>query len=201
VVKGFFKPLPTFLAALTSFKVDSKNMNNQKLDSDLIQKILQQDRSAQFQLFELTKRMLYSICYRILVDEEEAHDVLQDAYVEIFQNIKKLEHPEALISWMKTITVRKAISQSKKRIRFETIESIEHETTEDFDSWFDGEVLDQAIQSLPDGARAVFLLVSVEGYSHKDSAKLLNISESTSKSQLHYAKSLLKTRINKLLQA
>lgn len=176
-------------------------MSNQKLDSNLIQKILQQDRSAQFQLFELTKGMLYSICYRILVDEDEANDVLQDAYVEIFQNIKKLEHPEALISWMKTITIRSAIRQSKKRIRFETIENVEHETTEDFDSWFDAEVLDQAIQSLPDGARAVFLLISVEGYSHKESAGLLNISESTSKSQLHYAKSLLKTRITKLLQA
>lgn len=176
-------------------------MSNQKLDSNLIQKVLRQDRSAQFQLFELTKGMLYSICYRILVDEDEANDVLQDAYVEIFQNIKKLEHPEALISWMKTITIRKAIRQSKKRIRFEKIENIENETTEDFDSWFDAEVLDQAIQSLPDGARAVFLLISVEGYSHKESAILLNISESTSKSQLHYAKSLLKTRITKLLQA
>jgi RNA polymerase sigma-70 factor (ECF subfamily) len=176
-------------------------MSNQKLDSNLIQKVLRQDRSAQFQLFELTKGMLYSICYRILVDEDEANDVLQDAYVEIFQNIKKLEHPEALISWMKTITIRSAIRQSKKRIRFETIENVEYETTEDFDSWFDAEVLDLAIQSLPDGARAVFLLISVEGYSHKESAILLNISESTSKSQLHYAKSLLKTRITKLLQA
>jgi RNA polymerase sigma-70 factor (ECF subfamily) len=176
-------------------------MSNQKLDSNLIQKVLLQDRSAQFQLFELTKGMLYSTCYRILVDEDEANDVLQDAYVEIFQNIKKLKHPEALISWMKTITIRKAIQQSKKRIRFETIENIENETTEDFDSWFDADVLDQAIQSLPDGARAVFLLISVEGYSHKESAILLNISESTSKSQLHYAKSLLKTRITKLLQA
>ncbi|MEN2283597.1 sigma-70 family RNA polymerase sigma factor [Algoriphagus sp. SE2] len=176
-------------------------MSIQKLDSDLIQKVLKQDRSAQFQLFELTKRMLYSVCYRILVDEDEANDVLQDAYVEIFQSLKNLNHPEALISWMKTITIRKAIRQSKKRIRFETIENIENETTEDFDSWFDADVLDQAIQSLPDGARAVFLLISVEGYSHKESAKLLSISESTSKSQLHYAKSLLKARITKLLQA
>ena len=176
-------------------------MNIQKLDSDLIQKVLRQDRSAQFQLFELTKRMLYSICYRILIDEDEANDVLQDAYDEIFQNLKKLKHPEALISWMKTITIRKAIKQNKKRIKFETIEGIENEVSNDFDSWFDSEVLDQAIQSLPAGARTVFLLISVEGYSHKESAKILSISESTSKSQLHYAKSLLKTRITKLLQA
>lgn len=84
-------------------------MSNQKLDSDLIKKVIQQDSSAQFQLFELTKKMLYSICYRILLDEDEANDVLQDAYVEIFQNIKKLDHPEALTSLMKTITIRNAI--------------------------------------------------------------------------------------------
>lgn len=176
-------------------------MGIQKLNSELINKVIQQDRSAQFQLFELTKNMLYSICYRVLANEEEANDVLQDSYVEIFQNIRKLEHPEALISWMKTITIRKAIKESKKRIHFSPIEDHSPATTENFDSWFDAEVLDQAIQSLPDGARTVFVLVGVEGYSHQETAKLLGISTNTSKSQLHYAKALLKTRITKLLQA
>lgn len=176
-------------------------MGIQKLNSELINKVIQQDRSAQFQLFELTKSMLYSICYRVLANEEEANDVLQDAYVEVFQNIRKLQHPQALISWMKTITIRKAIKESKKQIHFTPIEDHSPATTENFDAWFDAEVLDQAIQSLPDGARTVFVLVAIEGYSHQESAKLLGISESTSKSQLHYAKTLLKSRIAKLLQA
>ncbi|MBN3584521.1 RNA polymerase sigma factor [Algoriphagus aestuarii] len=176
-------------------------MSIHKIDSNLVNRVIRQERSAQFQLFELTKGMLFSICYRVLGNEDEANDVLQDAYVEIFQNIRKLEHPEALTAWMKTITIRKAILQNKKRIHFEKIEENESETTEDFDAWFDAELLDQAIESLPNGARAVFLLVSVEGYSHQESAQLLGISESTSKSQLHYAKTLLKKRITKLLQA
>ncbi|WP_192346512.1 RNA polymerase sigma factor [Algoriphagus sp. Y33] len=175
-------------------------MNVQKLDSNLISKVLRGDRSAQFQLFEQTKGMLYTTCYRIVNDEDEANDVLQDSYVEIFQKINALKHPEALIGWMKTITVRKAILQSKKKIHFEPIENVEMESNEAFDSWFDAEMLDQAILSLPAGARAVFLLLSVEGYSHKESAEMLGISESTSKSQLHYAKALLKKRITKLLQ-
>jgi RNA polymerase sigma-70 factor (ECF subfamily) len=173
----------------------------QKLDSDLITNLLKGDRSAQFQLFELTKGMLYSTCFRIVNDEDEANDVLQDAYVEIFQKLHTLKHTEALLAWMKTITVRKAILQSKKKIYFTPIEDAELEGSDDFDSWFDAEMLDQAIQSLPDGARAIFLLISVEGYSHREAATLLNVSESTSKSQLHYAKSLLKKRITKLLQA
>lgn len=176
-------------------------MSVQKLDADLLSRVIKNDRSAQFRLFELTKGMLYSICFRVLNDEDEANDVLQDSYVEIFQKIRTLSHPEALLSWMKTITIRKAINQNKKRIHFESLDNIHPETTDDFDAWFDAEVLDQAIQSLPDGARAVFLLTTVEGYPHKDASELLGISESTSKSQLHYAKTLLKKRITKLLQA
>jgi len=176
-------------------------MISQKLDTDLISKLLKGDRSAQFQLFEMTKGMLFSICYRVTNDEDEANDVLQDSYVEIFQKMHTLNHPEALIAWMKTITIRKAILQSRKKIHFEPIEEVEMESNEKFDSWFDAEMLDQAIRSLPNGARAVFLMIEVEGYSHKEAAELLGISESTSKSQLHYAKSLLKKRITKLLQA
>lgn len=176
-------------------------MISQKLDKTLISNVLRGERSAQFQLFELTKGMLYSVCYRVTNDEDEANDVLQDSYVEIFQKIHTLKHPEALIGWMKTITIRKAILQSKRKIRFEPIEDAEMESSEEFDSWFDAEMLDRAIQSLPAGARAVFLLLSIEGYSHREAADMLGISENTSKSQLNYAKTLLKKRITKLLQA
>ena len=156
---------------------------------------------AQFRLFELTSGMLYSTCFRIINDEDEANDVLQDAYVEIFQKLHTLKHPEALLGWMKTITVRKAIQQNKRKIHFEEIDERNVGPNEEFDAWFDAEMLDQAIQSLPHGARAVFLLLAVEGYSHKESGEMLGISESTSKSQLNYAKTLLKKRITKLLQA
>jgi len=176
-------------------------MSQQKISTHLISQVILNDEKAQFQLFELTKRMVYSIAYRVLNDEDEAHDVLQDTFVEVFQKIRKLDRPEALISWMKTITVRKAVYQSKKRLRFEPLLHAENESSDDFDAWFDAELLDQAIRSLPDGARAVFVLVAVEGFPHKECAELLGVSESTSKSQLNYAKSLLKTRITKLLQA
>jgi len=176
-------------------------MDTQKLDIHLITKVVRGDRASQFQLFELTKGMLYSTCYRIINDEDEANDALQDAYVEIFQQIHKLKNQEALISWMKTITIRKAILQSKRKIHFEPIEELASNHTDNFDAWFDAEMLDQAVGSLPNGARAVFLLISVEGYSHREASQLLGISESTSKSQLNYAKTLLKRRITKLLQA
>ncbi len=176
-------------------------MSQIQTDQELIEKVISNDRKAQFQLFELTKRLVYSLAFRILNDEDDAQDVLQDTYVEVFQQIKKLSHPDALISWMKTITMRKAIQKSKKQIRFEPLDGVPDESHDELNSWFDAELLDQAIRSLPAGSRAVFMLVAVEGYPHQECAKLLGISESTSKSQLNYAKGLLKKRIKTLLQA
>jgi RNA polymerase sigma factor (sigma-70 family) len=172
-----------------------------QINQELIEKVIANDRKAQFQLFELTKRLVYSFAFRILNDEDEAQDILQDTYIEVFQQIKKLSHPDALISWMKTITVRKAIQRSKKAIRFETLGSIPDGSQEDLNSWFDAELLEQAIRSLPAGSRAVFILVAVEGYPHQECSWMLGISESSSKSQLNYAKGLLKKKLKTLLQA
>ena len=176
-------------------------MNQIQLNKELIKQIIAQDRKAQFQLFELTKRMVYSLAFRMLNNEELAHDVLQETYVEVFQQIKNLKHPEALVSWMKTITARKAIKAGKKQFEFDQLDQHPDPIDNQFDSWFDGEILDQAIRELPPSARAVFMLVAVEGYTHKETANLLGITESTSKSQLNYAKKLLKTRIKNLINA
>lgn len=176
-------------------------LEKERIDVELIRRVIGHDRLAQFQLFELTKKMVYSLAFRIVNDEDGAHDVLQDTYVMVFQEIRNLKHPEALTSWMKTITARKAIEKAKKKIRFEELSASQEKTEEQFEAWFDAELLDQAIRSLPDGSRAVFLLVAVEGYPHQEASKMLGISEGTCKSQLSYAKKLLKARIQILLQA
>ncbi|GMQ25204.1 sigma-70 family RNA polymerase sigma factor [Algoriphagus sp. oki45] len=175
-------------------------MNQILPNSELIERVISQERKAQFQLFESTKRIVYSLAYRILNDEDLAHDVLQDTYVEVFQQLRSLKQPEALIAWMKTITVRKAIKAGKKLFEFDHLDQSQDPPDNQFDSWFDGELLDQAIRSLPPGARAVFMLTTVEGFSHKETAQLLGISESTSKSQVTYAKKLLRNRIQTLLR-
>lgn len=197
MILASFQPFGTYFPLL----LRSRFMNKERLDQQLIESVIAQDRKAQFQLFELTKRMVYSLAFRILNDEDTAHDVLQDTYVKVFQEIRNLKHPEALISWMKTITARKAIEKGKKKFQFEELSSAEDQVEDHFESWFDTELLDQAIRSLPPGSRAVFMLVAVEGYSHLEAGRLLSISESTSKSQLNYARKLLKTRIKTLLQA
>jgi len=189
------------LELLPLFHLEAHGMEKERVDLRLIELVIAQDRKAQFQLFELTKRMVYSLAFRILNDEDTAHDVLQDTYVKVFQEIRNLKHPEALISWMKTITARKAIERGRKKFRFEELSAAEDQVEDHFGSWFDAELLDQAIRTLPPGSRAVFMLVAVEGYPHLEASRMLGISESTSKSQLNYAKKLLKTRIKTLLQA
>lgn len=176
-------------------------MEKQRIDLHLIEQVIAQDRKAQFRLFELTKRMVYSLAFRMLNDEDTAHDVLQDTYIKVFQEIRNLKHPDALVSWIKTITARKAVEKARRQFRFEELSAADEQIEDSFESWFDGELLDQAIRSLPAGARAVFMLVAVEGYPHQEAGKMLGISENTSKSQLNYARKLLKTRIKTLLQA
>ncbi|MBN7811375.1 sigma-70 family RNA polymerase sigma factor [Algoriphagus sp. H41] len=176
-------------------------MEKQQIDYSLIELVIAQDRKAQFQLFEMTKRMVYSLAFRILNDEDTAHDVLQDTYVKVFQEIRNLKHPEALISWMKTIAARKAVERAKRQFEFEELSAVDERVEDHFEAWFDAELLDQAIRSLPPSSRTVFMLVAVEGYPHQEAARMLGISENTSKSQLNYARKLLKTRIKTLLQA
>ncbi|WP_200975714.1 RNA polymerase sigma factor [Echinicola sp. 20G] len=171
-------------------------------EKDLVAACIKQDRKAQFELFERYKVALYSSVYRILNDEAEAHDALQEAFIEIFKSIKKFRGEGTLGAWMKTIAVRKAINLAKKKMYFTALDQVEIQAGKGvLDGWIDGEMLDQAIRDLPVGCRSVFLLVEVEGYKHAECGQMLSISESTSKSQLFYAKKLLKESLTKLLKA
>lgn len=171
-------------------------------EKDLIAACVRQDRKAQFELFERYKVALYSTVYRILDDEAEAHDALQESFIEIFKGIKHFRAESTLGAWMKKIAVRKAIHMAKKRIYFSSLDQVESfSDPRGLDGWIDGEMLDHAIRKLPLGCRSVFLLVEVEGYKHAECAQLLSISESTSKSQLFYAKKLLRESLNQVLKA
>jgi RNA polymerase sigma-70 factor (ECF subfamily) len=129
-------------------------------------------------------------------DREHANDVLQDAFITIFQTIADLNDPERLAGWIRTIVVRTAIRKMRERskITFTDASEINDETLPDFN--FTAIQLDEAIRSLPKGNRLVFMLIEIEGYKHKEVAEMLNISEGTSKSQLNYAKKILRRLLN-----
>lgn len=135
---------------------------------------------------------MFSLLFRMLNNRELANDTLQDAFISVFQTIGDLQNPESLPGWIRTIVVRTAIQRIRERskISFDDVAGIRDVVMPDDN--FTAIQLDEAIRSLPAGNRLVFMLVEVEGYKHREVAELLHISEGTSKSQLNYAKKLLR---------
>ncbi|WP_229312269.1 RNA polymerase sigma factor [Larkinella punicea] len=170
-------------------------------ESELVDFCLRRDRPveqrmAQRLLFERYKRAMFSVALRILNDSDHANDALQDAFVEVFRHLASFRFQSTLGAWIKTIVVRQALRKQQLEWRFETIDEQFHDQPVEVPDTITGAVLDAAIRSLPDGARAVFVLAEVEGYKHHEIAAMLNISEGTSKSQVSYARKLLRKKLS-----
>lgn len=172
--------------------------NNQNLEAELVRRCLKHDRQAQQQLYEQYKRAMFTKAYRILNDYDHANDALQEAFVEIFRDLGTFRFTSTLGAWIKTIVIRKALQKQRLEGRFDSLHSMPDEPLAPWPDHLTGEILDRAIRELPDGYRAVFLLIEVEGYAHKETAEMLGISEGTSKSQLYHAKKLLRKKLSDL---
>lgn len=154
---------------------------------------------AQSQLYQNYKDDLYVLCLKYCSNAEEAEDNLQDSFLDIFKKIKTYKGIGSFEGWMKRITINKAIDKYKK-VKPISI-SINNDLLEDtsvnakaVDSIPLDEIL-QHVQNLPARYRLVFNLYEMDGYSHKEISKLLEISINTSKSNLHRAKSILKQKL------
>jgi RNA polymerase sigma factor (sigma-70 family) len=159
-------------------------------ESDLIGKCIAQKREAQRILYERYKKAMYSICLRILADSHAAQNALQEAFLEIFRDIIQFRGDVTLGSWIKRIVFRKAIARIRKDSRYLPYSAAVAEPQAP-SMEFVNTHLERALVKLPPGARAVLMTVSIHGYTHKETAVLLGISEGTSKSQLYQAKKLL----------
>jgi RNA polymerase sigma factor (sigma-70 family) len=156
---------------------------------------------AQRQLYELYKSRLMGICRRYCSSREEAQDVLQEAFYKILTRIKNVDTSK-LEQWMMKVTIHTAIDHYNDRIKRHNTVKLEefHSVVNDEEvilSDLTNDDILNAVNALPDGARIVFNLFAIEGYSHAEIAASLQISEGTSRSQFHYAKSLLKSKLKK----
>jgi RNA polymerase sigma-70 factor (ECF subfamily) len=156
------------------------------------------DRAAQKQLFDTYKKAMFTKAYRIVNDPDHAHDVLQEAFLEVFKDIGQFRGSSTIGAWIKTIVIRKALYKQKIELRYESISEAAHDEPVEWEDTLTGEQLHKAIQALPDGYRAVFTLIEIEGYSHQEVSTLLAISEGTSKSQLYHAKKLLQKMLKSI---
>lgn len=171
---------------------------------ELVERIRQKDQRAMSQLYQMYIGELSSVCYRYVPSGEDAKDVLQNSFVKIFTSLPTIDYrsEEALRGWMRRIVVNEALLflRERRKLHFEPIMS---QTTIQDDDEPESErilpdVLHRLVSELPDGYRTVLNLYVFEGYSHRQIAELLGITESTSASQLYFAKRLLARRIKEL---
>lgn len=163
-------------------------------EHQLIEKCIQGERFAQHLLYQQYCKAMFTIAYRITDDFEAAGEVIQDAFLQVFRNIRDFEGRSTIGAWIKAIVVRTAVRKmERKKVGFLEIPDNYYEKVVDWGSnSIDADYLENAIQSLPEGARVIFVLAEVEGFTHKEIAEMLGIAEGTSKSQLSYAKKLLR---------
>lgn len=164
-------------------------------EEDLISGCLRHDRTAQKRLYDTYSSKMYTICCRYIKDSMEAEDVLVTAFTKILQRIEQFKGEGSFEGWIRRVVVNEALTYLRKNrsMYLETdLEAADREP--DYQSLSDHleeEDLLKMIQELPSGYRIVFNLYAIDGYSHKEIADQLNITESTSKSQLSRARVFL----------
>lgn len=168
-------------------------------DEELIAKCKKGKRSAQQELYSRFSDKMLAICMRYVGNQFEAEDVLVVAFMKIFEKIDQYSGEGSFEGWIRRIMVNESLMYLRKQKHtkyHEDLETAERETANELsDSHLEAEDLLKLIQALPDGYRAVFNLYAIEGYSHKEIAQQLGVSEGTSKSQLSKARNMLKRMI------
>ena len=168
-------------------------------EKEFVAGCIKNDRKSQKALFDRYKDAMYTIAFRILRDENLASDALQEGFISVFESLKNYEGRSTLGAWIKTIIVRSSLRLLEKRFETTDYDDEFADETIEWDENLTGEVLDKAISEISPGYRSVFLLIEVEGYSHKEVGEMLGISEGTSKSQLSRAKKMLREKLKMLI--
>ncbi len=155
---------------------------------------LKGDRNAQAQIYDEYKTPLLEVCMRYAKSREEAEDFLLEGFFKIFRDLHQFNTGNSFEGWCRRIMVNTALMHIRKKHPFETLSLNEavlqpaHEIDNDFISQLNVNEIIHSIQQLPIGYQTVFNLFAIEGYSHKEIALQLGISESTSRSQYTRAK-------------
>ena len=166
---------------------------------DIVERVKKHDRLAQYQLYQLYSRAMYNICVRMLANSEDAEDALQEAFSEAFRRIDSFRFESTPGAWLKKIVINKCINLLRKKSLdaflmddMGDIEVPDDKGVDDDDIKYEVNKIRTAMQILPEGFRVILNLYLMEGYEHKEIAQILDISESTSKTQYHRAKKKLR---------
>jgi len=174
-------------------------MKNKYLNihQNLIEKCIKKNPKAQFQIYKLYYSALFNTCFRIVNDKFNAEDIMQDTFLAAFEKINFYGNEVSFGAWLKKIAINKSLDfLRKQKIEFEKFEEEFYEYGDDYDfSETDkqkiAEKIKYALMQLPDKYRIVFSLYHLEGYDHDEISSILNVTASTSRSQLARAKQKL----------
>jgi RNA polymerase sigma-70 factor (ECF subfamily) len=144
---------------------------------------------------------VYAICYRMTADQERAERLTQDAFVQAWEKLGSFRGESAFGTWLHRLTVNVVLQDQRSRQRERDRRALQEEqeqagryATDSPDARLD---LERAIATLPDGARTVFVLHDIEGFTHQEIAEHLGIAVGTTKAQLHRARKLLRGVLSK----
>jgi RNA polymerase sigma-70 factor (ECF subfamily) len=169
-----------------------------KSEKQLIKKSASGNREAQQRLYQKFAPKMLGVCRQYIKDLHFAEDVMINGFVKVFNNLDSFRFEGSFEGWIRRIMVRESITHLRKRqfvvyddAVFERVGSQNVSPSSDLDIAH----IQILIDGLPEGYRAVFMLFAVEGYSHIEIGELLNITESTSRSQLFKARKVLKEKL------
>lgn len=172
-----------------------KTVKYDNIHKELIEKCKDNDQEAQFEIYKIYYKSMYNTSLRIVNDLLEAEDLMQESFLSAFRKIDTYKGDVSFGSWLKRIVINKSIDYlRRKKIKFRELneshlEIKDEKAVNDFESDdYMIKRIQEAIGMLPDGYRIVLTLCLIEGYDHREVGEILNISESTSRSQLARAR-------------
>ncbi|RYD95521.1 MAG: sigma-70 family RNA polymerase sigma factor [Sphingobacteriales bacterium] len=171
-------------------------------EEDLLQGCLRNNASAQKELYLRFSSKMLGVCYRYAHNREDAEDMLQEGFIKVFSQIRSFESRGSLEGWIRRIMVHTCINILKKNKKFNESVDLIHATSlqvrEDaIPSIMQAKEVVECIRLLPIGYRTVLNLFALEGFSHREISDMLDIEESTSRSQYTRAKAMLEDILKK----
>lgn len=167
-------------------------------ETALIEDCINNSAVAQRELYNRFSGILFGICYRYAFCRQDAEDILQEGFIKIFTKISSFENKGNFEGWMKRVMVHTCINYLKKNKKFEDIISLDavfhlEVKEESIASKLLGKQVMECLRLLPIGYRTVINLYAIEGYNHKEIGEMLEIGESTSRSQYIRGKNVLES--------
>ena len=168
---------------------------------NIINGCLKGNRRDQELLYRRHAAKLYAVCLQYSGNDEEARDILQDGFIKIFENLVHYRDEGSFEGWIRRIVVNTALEKYRNKHNLYRVDDIDQipelDAQPDNEDYAGLEAIDllDIIRELPPKYRLVFNLFAIEGYSHKEISKMMNISEGTSKSNLSRARVILQKRV------